>query len=79
MAARRGHIKMVQWFYNNNIPADISKAINGANDGGHAEVRGFFSFLSFYAVGIPSYCMVFLLGLQELLSRAWFRYLPNSQ
>lgn len=40
MAAGRGHLQTVQWFYENGVPGDISKAIDEANEGGHAEVRG---------------------------------------
>lgn len=40
MAAGRGHLLTVQWFYENSVPGDISKAIDAANEGGHAEVRG---------------------------------------
>lgn len=39
MAAGRGHLGTVQWFYSNGIPGDISKAIEKAQEGGHVEVR----------------------------------------
>lgn len=39
MAAGRGHLKVVQWFYENSVPGDIAKAISDANDEGHGEVR----------------------------------------
>lgn len=39
MAAGRGHLSTVQWFYGNGIPGDIAKAIEKAQEGGHVEVR----------------------------------------
>lgn len=50
MAAGRGHLQTVLWFYENSVPGDISKAIDEANEGGHAEVRGrliMFQFFTF--------------------------------
>lgn len=38
MAAGRGHMSTVEWFYGNSIPGDISKAIDEAQAGGHGEV-----------------------------------------
>lgn len=39
LAAGRGHLKTVQWFYDNSIQGDISKAIDDADEGGHDEVH----------------------------------------
>ncbi|CAM9851515.1 unnamed protein product [Sphacelaria rigidula] len=38
MAAGRGHVKIVQWFYDNNMPSDIGKAMSRAQEEGHSEV-----------------------------------------
>ena len=39
MAAGRGHLEVVKWFYEENIPGDISKAIDQADEEGHVEVN----------------------------------------
>ncbi|CAN0278508.1 unnamed protein product, partial [Ectocarpus sp. 13 AM-2016] len=38
LAAGRGHLATVQWFYSNSVPGDISMAIDEAQKGGHKEV-----------------------------------------
>ncbi|CAN0443581.1 unnamed protein product, partial [Laminaria digitata] len=38
MAAGSGHLSTVEWFYGNSIQGDIAKAIEAADEGGHAEV-----------------------------------------